>query len=272
MNLGETIYRLRSQRNMSQGDLADALEVSRQSVSKWENNSAVPELEKIVRMSEIFGVTLDELVLEKKAQPNPPEPEVKTVYVEKSGGHRKTVGVILLCFAVMSFLALAFLAGILGALAVAAPFAFCGLICLLVSKHPGLWCGWTAYLWVDVYLRFATGVSWQFLFWGLRYDGMTVQTIVAAGEFAILLALILVTVAKLAKFPQPATKKRIITLIVLWGLFLLSWIPLGIAANTPSMIRIASLFNAVWGWLRNILLIWAIISSLRLLKGRNVKV
>ena len=77
MNLGETIYRLRSQRNMSQGDLADALEVSRQSVSKWENNSAVPELEKLVRMSEIFGVTLDELVLEKKPQTESPEPEVR---------------------------------------------------------------------------------------------------------------------------------------------------------------------------------------------------
>ena len=36
MNLGETIYRLRTERNMSQGDLAEALEVSRQSISKWE--------------------------------------------------------------------------------------------------------------------------------------------------------------------------------------------------------------------------------------------
>ena len=50
MNLGERIYRLRTERNMSQGDLAEALEVSRQSVSKWENNSAVPELDKLVRM------------------------------------------------------------------------------------------------------------------------------------------------------------------------------------------------------------------------------
>lgn len=47
---------------MSQGDLAEALDVSRQSVSKWENNSAVPELDKLIRMSELFSVTLDELV------------------------------------------------------------------------------------------------------------------------------------------------------------------------------------------------------------------
>ena len=57
MNLGETIYRLRTERNLSQGDLADALDVSRQSVSKWENNSAVPELEKLIKMAQIFGIS-----------------------------------------------------------------------------------------------------------------------------------------------------------------------------------------------------------------------
>lgn len=62
MNLGESIYRLRTARNMSQGDLADALDVSRQSVSKWENNMAVPDLDKLEKMSALFGITLDELV------------------------------------------------------------------------------------------------------------------------------------------------------------------------------------------------------------------
>ena len=62
MNLGENIYTFRTVNNMSQGGLANALEVSRQSVSKWENNSAVPELDKLVKMSKLFGITLDELV------------------------------------------------------------------------------------------------------------------------------------------------------------------------------------------------------------------
>ena len=43
MNIGENIYKYRTANNMSQTDLANALEVSRQSVSKWENNSAVPD-------------------------------------------------------------------------------------------------------------------------------------------------------------------------------------------------------------------------------------
>ena len=43
-------------------DLADALEVSRQSVSKWETDASIPELDKLLRLAELFGVTLDELV------------------------------------------------------------------------------------------------------------------------------------------------------------------------------------------------------------------
>lgn len=62
MNLGETIYNLRKEKKLSQGDLAELLSVSRQSVSKWENNSAVPDLDKLVKLSTIFGVSLDELV------------------------------------------------------------------------------------------------------------------------------------------------------------------------------------------------------------------
>ena len=68
MNIGENIYKLRTEKNMSQTDLANALEVSRQSVSKWENNSAVPDLERIVNMSRIFEVTLDELVFGKSSK------------------------------------------------------------------------------------------------------------------------------------------------------------------------------------------------------------
>ena len=62
MNLGENIYHYRTANNMSQGALAAALEVSRQSVSKWENNFSVPELDKLLKMSELFSITLDELV------------------------------------------------------------------------------------------------------------------------------------------------------------------------------------------------------------------
>ncbi len=62
MNLGERIYQLRAAKNLSQEDLADALEVSRQSVSKWETGGSVPELDKLVKLCEIFEVSMDHLV------------------------------------------------------------------------------------------------------------------------------------------------------------------------------------------------------------------
>lgn len=61
MNLGENIYKFRTQQNLSQGDLADMLDVSRQSVSKWENGGAVPELDKLMKMCDLFQISLDEL-------------------------------------------------------------------------------------------------------------------------------------------------------------------------------------------------------------------
>ena len=62
MNLGESIYKNRTQKNWSQTDLADALDVSRQSVSKWENNTATPDLDKLIKMASLFEVSLDTLV------------------------------------------------------------------------------------------------------------------------------------------------------------------------------------------------------------------
>ena len=75
MTLGERIYKLRTEKEMSQGDLADALEVSRQSISKWETNGSVPELDKLIKLSEIFGVSLDELLTGQAGQTEAAEPE-----------------------------------------------------------------------------------------------------------------------------------------------------------------------------------------------------
>lgn len=85
MNLGENIYRYRTKRNMSQGDLADALEVSRQSVSKWENNMAVPDLDKLIKMSRIFGITLDDLVADELPEADEePVSQIPTISVPDS--------------------------------------------------------------------------------------------------------------------------------------------------------------------------------------------
>lgn len=62
MNLSEKIFTLRKGSDLTQEQLAEALNVSRQSISKWESGQATPELEKIVAMSQVFGVTTDSLL------------------------------------------------------------------------------------------------------------------------------------------------------------------------------------------------------------------
>lgn len=62
MILAEKIMCLRKQRGLSQEELAEFLDVSRQSVSKWESASSIPDIQKIIKMSEIFQVTTDYLL------------------------------------------------------------------------------------------------------------------------------------------------------------------------------------------------------------------
>lgn len=62
MTLGQHLTHLRTGRGWSQDVLAEQLGVSRQSVSKWETDSSMPDLDKLLGLSELFGVTLDELV------------------------------------------------------------------------------------------------------------------------------------------------------------------------------------------------------------------
>ncbi len=68
MNLGEKIQQLRKASGLSQEQLAEQLDVSRQSVSKWELNESVPDVRKIVMISELFSVSTDELLKESKSE------------------------------------------------------------------------------------------------------------------------------------------------------------------------------------------------------------
>lgn len=62
MIFSEKLIQLRKKAGWSQEELADQMNVSRQSVSKWEGAQSVPDLEKIIRLSKLFGVTTDYLL------------------------------------------------------------------------------------------------------------------------------------------------------------------------------------------------------------------
>jgi len=61
MNFGIKLQNLRKEKKLSQEQLAEKLNVSRQAVSKWESNQSYPEMEKLIEMTKIFGCTLDDL-------------------------------------------------------------------------------------------------------------------------------------------------------------------------------------------------------------------
>lgn len=65
MTIGEKIAKLRTSLNISQEHLAEKISVSRQSVSKWEMDQALPQIDKVLQICEIFNITTDELLQDK---------------------------------------------------------------------------------------------------------------------------------------------------------------------------------------------------------------
>lgn len=175
MTLGENIARLRAERGLSQGELAEALDVSRQSVSKWETSTSVPELDKLLRLSEVFGVSLDRLVKgetgeEKRPEQKDPLPETegRTQAIPLA---RMVAGNVLLAVGVLGLVLLLIFGGIelLLGLFFVLPLVLCGLICLRVRNRVGLWCVWALYIHQQVYWTYATGLTWSVVLWTAQW-------------------------------------------------------------------------------------------------------
>lgn len=64
MTFGSKLQQLRKAKGLSQEELADTLRVSRQAVSRWENDQGYPEMEKLVQISSVFSATTDFLLKE----------------------------------------------------------------------------------------------------------------------------------------------------------------------------------------------------------------
>ena len=65
LKYGKAIRQLRQKKGISQEELANRLNVSRQTISKWEVGESTPDMENLVAISELFEISLDELVLNK---------------------------------------------------------------------------------------------------------------------------------------------------------------------------------------------------------------
>lgn len=145
MTLGERIAYYRGALGLSQGELAEKLGVSRQAVSKWETDAGLPDLDRLIALSGLFDITLDELVKGSAPSPAPvgqPEPAVippteNPPAAEKapSSSGQKTVGYILLGVGLLCAVLALFLNWAL--LIPAGYLLICAVLCLTLRRYAG---------------------------------------------------------------------------------------------------------------------------------------
>lgn len=215
MKLCEQIYKFRCEKKLSQSELAEALDVSRQSVSKWETGAAVPELSKLMLMSELFGVSLDELVKGKEetgynadGASDHDRHEAPLIYQRREG--RITAGYFLVFFGGFALLLLTALGGFLAGLVFSVPLFLCALICFTCRRRAGLWCAWLIYWCVNIYLRIATGISSSAWVRYIEFNAdMNVQTIVSLIMFAVEIGMVASTVISFGNVRFDLSRKSV---------------------------------------------------------------
>lgn len=91
MEIGKKIMELRKKKGLSQEELAEKVGVARQTISKWELGETSPDLKQAKELSEIFNVSLDELVSN----------DIKNILIEKTSNTEKLAGLILKLIKIM---------------------------------------------------------------------------------------------------------------------------------------------------------------------------
>ncbi len=97
MNIGEKLFELRKGKNLSQEDVAEKLNVTRQTVSKWETNQSTPDFDKIIPLCELFEIGAEELLTGKKAEEQNQEQQkeaIKEKTLTKEEVKRKSAEVV----------------------------------------------------------------------------------------------------------------------------------------------------------------------------------
>lgn len=87
MDLGKKLYELRKSKNLSQEDVATKLNVSRQTISKWETNQSTPDFDRIVPLCDLFEISTDELLKDEQKQENVTDEEWVEQCLEEEKKH-----------------------------------------------------------------------------------------------------------------------------------------------------------------------------------------
>ena len=109
MTFGEKLLKLRRARGWTQEELADRIDVTRQALSKWESDSALPDTKNVVALAKLFGVTTDYLLCEDEGRELAAGADVPKAAAPRRGSIRVVLGFVMLVLGIFSVLAIAIL-------------------------------------------------------------------------------------------------------------------------------------------------------------------
>ena len=89
MEFSNRLYELRKKKGLSQEELANRLNVTRQTISKWEVGDSTPDMEKLVAISDLFGISLDELVVGKETKEDMKEEPTQSIPKINTSGNKR---------------------------------------------------------------------------------------------------------------------------------------------------------------------------------------
>ena len=102
MTLGEKIYRLRTDRNLTQEQLAEKLGVTRQSISKWEGDLVKPEIEKLKAMAKLFEISLDDLISDEASDDKDKEKTMAESSLNKKEKLNRIIITVIACLLIIA--------------------------------------------------------------------------------------------------------------------------------------------------------------------------
>ena len=118
MNLGEKLFELRKTKNLTQDEVAEKLNVTRQTVSKWETNQSTPDFDKIIPLCELYEISTDELLRGEKQEKteennyNNEEKKNKNNYENMTKNQIKQKSAQVVCSSILIFIVAIAYAGI----------------------------------------------------------------------------------------------------------------------------------------------------------------
>ena len=115
MNLGERLFELRKTKKMTQDEVAERLNVTRQTVSKWETNQSTPDFDKILPLCELYDISTDELLKgekQEKLEENNYNNEEKNNYENMTKNQIKQKSAEVVCSSILIFIIAIAYAGI----------------------------------------------------------------------------------------------------------------------------------------------------------------